>query len=106
VQEMALAGNARLAGLRGADQSTVLMVGLFDERPSWCSVACVVGLAGSMTDSSDSAHCQQRSLPCRYALQLEASLMKFRNDLAIGGNVSAQTNVTPQTQVQPPDPRL
>ena len=33
------------------------------------------------------------------ALQLEASLMKFRNDLAIGGNVSAQTNVTPQTQV-------
>lgn len=26
--------------------------------------------------------------------------MKFRNDLAIGGNVSAQTNVTPQTQAR------
>jgi hypothetical protein len=54
-KEMAIAGNARLAGLHGLDQSTVLM--------------------------------------------LEASLMKFRNDLAIGGNISAQTNVTPQTQV-------
>jgi Translocase of chloroplast 159/132, membrane anchor domain len=32
-------------------------------------------------------------------LQLETSLMKFRNDLAIGGNVSAQTNITSQTQV-------
>ena len=28
--------------------------------------------------------------------------MKFRNDLAIGGNISAQTNVTPQTQVSEP----
>lgn len=30
---------------------------------------------------------------------VETSLMKFRNDLMIGGNASAQTNPTPKTQV-------
>jgi hypothetical protein len=36
MQEVALAGNARLAGIRGADQSTVLMVG---PSYSWLSEA-------------------------------------------------------------------
>lgn len=31
--------------------------------------------------------------------------MKFRNDLAIGGNISAQTSITPQTQVCGAGPR-
>ncbi len=56
----------------------------------WPAAACTQAL--SWTFSPNSASLSP-------VAQLEASLMKFRNDLAIGGNISAQTSITPQTQV-------
>lgn len=72
------------------------MLGFLAEILS-CLQVCHALWLQQMTASADAYSCLESS---HFALQLEASLMKFRNDLAIGGNLSAQTNITPQTQVR------
>lgn len=52
-----------------------------------------VGFAGNAKLSSS------HGLDDSTVVLVETSLMKFRNDLMIGGNASVQTNPTPQTQV-------